>query len=457
MTSGKTFEDKGFYSLNDRRRVFREFPNGAAPLTGLLSLMSTEPTDNPKFGWFEKRFLAIRTQLIAGTNSPFAASGFDIGYTTDHDYTAADVTRLQVADSSQFRVNQTVWLKDLPKTGGGTVQLKGTVTAIVDATKMEIRVHESIAGVICTNNTTTSGTAGPVDAYVICTGSSSPEGNRSTGNGRLIIPINPENYTQIQRDRFSFTGTSLKIPANFDKTGIYKEKAKDNAVDHMVGLEQSFLFGARSIVNAVNSEGDTVPTRTTGGIMWFLEEWERAAGGTIGYRPGGAALTLDTEDDKRIINNASGTMTEAVWDGYVERAFRQTNNKSFEKLVLCGSGALSTINQLVKDNVVVNKNMGAESTYGMNVTTVETPHGILHFKSHPLFTENPALKYTMMIIDVGNLRYRPLQDRDTVLLKNRQHNDEDGRKDEWFTEAGLEVRYPESHMVIHNFKAVTVS
>ena len=43
-----------------------------------------------------------------------------------------------------------------------------------------------------------------------------------------------------------------------------------------------------------------------------------------------------------------------------------------------------------------------------------------------------------------------MQGRDTELLKNRQNNDEDLRKDEWLTEAGLELRFPESHMYLQN-------
>lgn len=455
LTSGKTFDDKAFYSLNDRRRVFREYPGGAAPLTGLLSLMDTEPTDNVKFGWFEKRYVPVRTQLVAGTNSPISASGSDTGVSGPTNLVSGTTYRFKVADSSQFRVQMTVWIKDLP-TSTGVVSLRGTVTSIPAAGKIEVRLHAAATAVLGTNNTTTGGTPGPVDAYFMAMGTAAPEGNRSSGNGRLIVPINPENYTQIQRTPFSFTGSSLKMPVNFDKTGIYREKAKDNCVDHMVLLEHSFLFGTRGVQMVTNSEGETVPERTTGGILWFLEQYEAADGGAIGYRPGEAAVTSDSDEDKRIIRNASGTMTEDEFDAYIERAFRVTNNKSHEKLALCGSGVITTVNKLIKDRVVVNKNMGAEATYGMNVTTVETPHGILHFKSHPLFTENPALKHTMLIVDVGNLRYRPLNDRDTVLLKNRQANDEDGRKDEWFTEAGLEVRYPESHMLIENFREVTV-
>jgi len=48
----------------------------------------------------------------------------------------------------------------------------------------------------------------------------------------------------------------------------------------------------------------------------------------------------------------------------------------------------------------------------------------------------------MMIMMSGSLRCRPLGNRDTTLLPNRQDDDKDGKKDIWLTEAGLENRFP---------------
>jgi hypothetical protein len=56
----------------------------------------------------------------------------------------------------------------------------------------------------------------------------------------------------------------------------------------------------------------------------------------------------------------------------------------------------------------------------------------------------------MLIVDVPNLEYRYLRGRDMDLLTNRQDNDEDARKDEWFGECGLELDLPESHTYIQN-------
>lgn len=462
LTSGKTFEDKGFYSLNDRRRVFREFPNGGAPLTGLLSLMEVEATDNAKFGWFEKRFQQVETTLIAGSSSPFyqSANGGGTNYSTAQNFagmdTTADSRTIKVADSSNFRATQVIMIRSVPKSDTVFVDIKGVVTAI-NSGYITFDTVEAVTAILCTNNLrSAASTKGPVGCVVSVIGTANKENNTSTGNGRFVVPVNPENYTQIFRTPYAFSATSLKIPASFDKTGVYREKAKDNCIDHLTDIEKAMLFGTKAIRNATDAGGDLVPERYTGGITWFLEEWERQYGGTTVYRPGEAALTADTDDKKRIIENLTGTMTYAKWNEYVERAFRVTNNKASEKLVLCGSGALMAVNTLIELGLVVaNKNMGPESTYGMNLVTIETVYGILHFKTHPLFNQDSAWRYYALILDVQNLRYRPLNDRDTAQLKNRQGNDVDGRKDEWLSEVGLEVRYPESHMLIKNLQAIT--
>ena len=91
----------------------------------------------------------------------------------------------------------------------------------------------------------------------------------------------------------------------------------------------------------------------------------------------------------------------------------------------------------------------------MSVVTWDTPFGTVNFKTHPLFNRNATWRNDGILIDVQNLRYRPLADSDTTLLKNRQKNDQDRRKDEWLTEAGLECRFPESHMIWEGLTAVS--
>jgi hypothetical protein len=137
--------------------------------------------------------------------------------------------------------------------------------------------------------------------------------------------------------------------------------------------------------------------------------------------------------------------------------FAVSNNKANEKLVLCGAGFLTAVNVAYERMIQTNRNLGKQDneTYGMNLTGLQTVHGMCWFKTHPLFSQRPEMTNSAMILDTGNLKYRYLTDSDTTLLKNRQNPDQDRRKDEWLTECGLEVRFPESHIYLKNIAIIS--
>jgi hypothetical protein len=311
-------------------------------------------------------------------------------------------------------------------------------------------------------------------------GSSFAQGITNQTSEVYYLPINIGNYTQIFRTPFSFTGNALVTPVKFDDTGVYKDKAKSHSIDHMIEMELAFIFGSkyRNTTNLANGTTGVVPGTppiatsntiawtglpqyTTGGILYFLQRWESATAGSSGAgTPGSAgvgadgygntASTLDTDDNKRIITNAAGTMNEATYDGYLERLFRTSSNVSNEKLVLCGSGFLKVMNQMYRSQSTFVYYPPSGDTFGMEIVAHKTAFGTVYYKTHPLFSRNPVLRNNALFLDIHNLRYRPMDKRDTQLLKNRQPNDADYRMDEWFSEAGLELRMPESFMYIQN-------
>lgn len=453
LVSEKEFSDNSFHSFTNRRQTFWNYPEGGAPLMGLLSLMDTEATDSPRnFGWDEIRYQYPRTQL-AGSDGPFSATGSDTSLASPATTAADTVYRIEVDDTTEFQAGDVILIVGLDQsTSTNSFNQRGLVTEIVSSTKMEFRALNAVTSFV---NTTAT-----VDLNVHKIGTAYAEGSKS-GSGRMLVPVEPTNHTQIFKDSMEFTGSALKIPTDFDKTGAYKTKSKTAALDHMVGMEFAMLFGQKHTFNGALAAGgsfggSTTPTRTTGGILWFLEQWEASGGGTAGYRPSGAALTADSDDDKRIIENATGSMTKAKWDEYTERVFRKANTQSYEKLVFCGNGAARAVNQLIERKIVRQLDATERGdTFRMRMKSVETSWGILHFKTHPALTDQPGHFYSMFIIDVPFLKFRPLNDRDTIKLDNRQDNDEDGRKDIWLTEAGLELRFPEAHMMLKNVQNIT--
>lgn len=428
-------------SLNSRRRVFYQYPNGAAPLTGLLSLMETEEVDKPEFGWFEKRMNPQKTTAaMYNAAGPFATTGDANQTTTGWSQVVNTIIRIKVADTSYIKPTHVIWVRNIPTTTANTPRdIFAVVNTVVSATVLEVRLLEAVTNYM--NDTTANGVS------VLVIGSANPEGGYS-GQGLWTPPYNPKNYTEIFRSAFGFSRTALKAGVLWDKTGIYKDTAKENAMNHMQELEKAFLFGTKTEYVAANADGDQVPTRTTGGVLWFMRQWE------LGTPYGVDPATDNNHPNKRIIVMDPATpMTKKFFNSLVSRVFKTTNNRNFEKLVFCGNTFLGVINEMFEGTVNLTAGINSSDTYGMTVTKFESLWGTLYFKTHPLFNLISDLNASALILDIGNLKYHPLSDSDTTLLKNRQANDADRRKDEWLTEGGLECQLPDSHMFIDGVTA----
>lgn len=450
----------GKQSLNARRKVFYQYPNGAAPLMGLLSMMDEESSDKAEFGWEEERALTF-CQVTAQANSagPFTDTSGSAG-AVGTDLTAAgwsksagDTIRVKLADLEVIQERDAIQFRHVPGTSSSFKTFNGIVTAVYTAhNTIDVMLSEAVANAL--NNTTANG------INVIMVGSAVAEGERSK-TGFQTWPMDVSNYTQIHRHAFNFSRTALKAGLKFDSSGVYKTKAKKNQLKHMYALERAAMFGVRSKTTGLtNADGETTVRRTSGGLLWFLKQWEKGNttnGGAFDYRPSGSDISTSdwkTTDDKRVID-VNGTCSKDEFELLIERVFKYTSDGSFEKLCLCGGGIISAFNKFVDREALRCTKLSVKETYGMDLVTWESPHGTIHFKSHPLLTQAPGMNNSGFIIDMGNLVYTPLNDSDTNLLKNRQSNDYDGRKDEWLTECGLEIRFPESHMFIDRLTGIT--
>lgn len=428
-------QNLAYRSLNSRRKIFYQFPTGAMPIMGVLSMMATEETDKSEFGWWERRFPVQRTTTAVSGVVPFSAQGDPFTATVNLSYV------INVASTANFKPTHVIEIRNVVFTAGATKSIKGTVLSIQSATQMTFRPYETTAGIVNTINGSNN------NKTIAIIGTANQEGARS-GSGLIVYPINPTNYTQIFRSAFSLTRTALKEGLTFDSSGPYKMMAWENGLRHMIEMEKAVIFGQKHTVQVTDpTSGDITPETKMGGIIWFLQQWEAVdsvyRGGT-----GAPAVTLVTDPLKRIIP-INGLLSKTDYNTYISRAFVATNSKAYEKLVVCGGTFLSAVNDLFERDItrttaVADKNRNFEFV----VHTHTTLRGTVHYKVHPLFDEDPDLQGSALILDVGNVRWRPLTDSDTTFLKGRQETDRDGRKDEWITEAGIEVRFPESHMYI---------
>lgn len=434
----------GSRSLKSRRKIFYQYPTGAAPLMGLLSMLPSEATDKVEFGWWERRFPTQRTATVASGTAPFQ-NGDGSAFADLASMTANVEYRVRVVSTEQFKPTHVIEIREVTINNGGAasgISIKGTVTEVVSTTVLKFRPYSAVA-------TIDNGSTDNNSLTVAIIGTANQEGGRS-GRGIYVAPVNPTNYTQIFRTAFSITRTALKGGLEYDKSGPYKMLAKENGLRHMIELEKAFFFGEKATVLVPDPlTGDETPETKTGGIIWHLEQWE-AANSVYRGGSGASAVTANSDPLKRIIN-VGGTLAKADYNTYISRLFKYTSDKAYEKLCFCGGKALEVVNSLFERDItrqalIKNK----EKEWEFIVHSHTSLRGTVHYKVHPLFDEDPDLEDAMLFLDLGNLMYRPLTDSDTTFLKGRQETDRDGRKDEWITEAGLELKFPETHMFLKN-------
>lgn len=221
------------------------------------------------------------------------------------------------------------------------------------------------------------------------------------------------NYTQIFKTAFSVTGT-------LDKMKLYggKELARirnKKAVEHAQSIEYALLFGERKL-DLTGAQ----PRTTTGGVLRFLS-------GTSNVDTLDTSVVTDTKLQKKALSD------------WIEKLFSYGSDR---KVWLCSPSVISFVNSLAEDKLQIIQGDN-DKTFGLDIVRYQTPHGTLNMIQHPLLVQGYA-GYSIAL-DMENLSYRPLTDRDTKLKTNIQLPDEDGIRDMYITEAGLELKLPETH------------
>lgn len=456
LVSTESLTRQTYWEENFRRRVFHQYPNGALSIIGLLSLMKTVEVNAPEFYSWEERFKRqITTTASQGSSKgPFRLAADAVDGLDPFIPVVNIEFMLYVADTSMFRVGHVVMLQGVTcGSASDIVTIRGVVTSVATG-KMKVRLI-SVPALATSPGFDNGATNENVGITVQAIGTSFAQGVVNLSGETFYLPDKFTNYTQIFRTPFSFTRNALLTPTKFDETGTYREKAKQHSLYHMVEIERAFLWGERAVFVKTGSTDSTtgagLPEYKTGGILgWWLPKWEEAdsayRGGT-----GAAALTADSSDDKRIITNSAGTINESTFDDYLERIFRKTNNVTNERLAVCGSGALKTLNKMYRALGTMPYKVPGQDSFGMRVVSHECPFGTVYYKTHPLFSEDLSQLWSAMLFcDVHNLAYRPFAKSDTFLRKQIQTPSMDGRQDEWMTEAGLELRFPESFLFFQN-------
>jgi hypothetical protein len=226
---------------------------------------------------------------------------------------------------------------------------------------------------------------------------------------KSTLEVPKYNYTQIFKTPFAVTNTE-KATKMYGGKDINYQRMKAS-IQHRVDMARAFVFGERK-----EDLSGPHPKRATGGLLSFLTENNYDAGGQL----------TQTEFD----NNIS------------EVVFKYGSKR---KILLASARLLSIINSWALGKLMIDEEA---KKYGLAIFRYITPFGEYAIMNYQHILEGAVYGGYGIVIDPENVKYRPLAGRDTKLETNIQANDEDQTKEQYITEAGLEVRLPKTHAVI---------
>lgn len=409
---------------NWREVILMLYPNGAAPLTGILSKLGSEKTDDPEFNWWTK---SLPTQRATVTGV-YTDAGLSVAYVSGATSGATLYVKMSAADITQFREGHQVLLRDA-----------SDLTVDVNVKVIGRTVNGASSFLSCylleADDNSTAGDLSDCDTALVV-GNINPEGG-AMPDSIAYDPVKWYNYTQIFRTPLSMTRTAMQTRL---RTGEQYKEAKREALElHSIEMEKAFLFGIPTERTGANGK----PERTTLGIIPAIKGSQTGMGG-----PGGTVsnYTLATGYSGKTWLNGG----EEWLDAQLETIFRYGSG---EKLAFCGSSVLLAINSLIKNNADYEL-MPATESYGIRVTKWQSVFGTINFMNHPLFSYEATMRNSCVIIEPKDIKTRVIQD--TMFKADKSYKEggwtnRDGIDEEFLTELGLEYHHPIGWAYLNGF------
>ena len=415
----------GSYVADERPKDWKEgisylYPNGMAPLTALLSKMQSERATDPEFYWWTQVLASQRVagSMVTAVNGSTGATGVGAASATVYfkPTTAAEITN--------FRVGHQVMIRTAGSgafTANYATDCLGKVTA-VGSTTISIFIYATDS---CSN-------LALIDSCIVV-GNVNAEGAAMPG-AISYDPAKFYNKTQIWRTPLNITRTARQTSVRTkDKYARMKKEALEM---HSIEMEKTFIYGVQNEITGSNGQ----PERSTDGLLKMIKT--QAPGNVDSYKTTSAV-------------SASTTWQNGgeVWiDTILELVFRYGDP---ERMGLCGNGVIMAINSLLKQKAQWKFEV-TTGRYGMKALEWETPFGTIFLKSHPLLNMDPMERNTLIVIDPSDICYRFIQDTTFYGMNDKQTTSQgriDGTTEEYLTEAGLEVHFPQKFGLFRDFGA----
>lgn len=239
--------------------------------------------------------------------------------------------------------------------------------------------------------------------------------NADVGTLKVTTRVAGYNYSQIFRHPFGFSGTEIEIET-YGPGDPMNEIAK-KAVEHKRAKEATCFFGARDFVTGTPAKG------YMGGLAEFIQTnvW-----------------------------TSIGTLSRGVLDDKLRTALQ---HGSRNKVIFAAPVPAQALSSLLADNWVKvtdpnTKVYGAKvsafisGAFGDNIPVITKRE----WGTFP--TASNGYGSWMFIVDLDYVKARPVRNRGTQLLRNRQGNGIDGVIHEYLTETSMEVSQESAHAVL---------
>ena len=226
---------------------------------------------------------------------------------------------------------------------------------------------------------------------------------------RRVAETESYGYTQIFSDPFGLTrrdqNTSLRGGSDL---AFERERV---GIEHRLKIERAFLFSK-------------------------LDAWDDAAGNKVTSTKGLRSYISS------INVNVNGSLTEMALENVLADAFLYGSDT---KLMFAGATVINAINGFARDKM---QTVPKVKSYGVNLQEYISAHGVLWICRHKLMT-GTFYSGSAFIVDPNDCWYRFLSNCDTRLYKDVSPQTPHAYDEEYYTDAGLEIRHESKHAFMY--------
>jgi len=262
--------------------------------------------------------------------------------------------------------------------------------------------------------------AGNSGDKLLFVGTAYPQG-ANIGDPKYSQRVLGFNYTQIFREPWRFTGTTTAI--EMYGGGEPAKEAARKAVEFKRQIEHNGFFGSRFFVNtgsyAAGAAND--PQGGAGGLIEFIVTNKQNVGGE---------LTSDFLDLFLATVLAKGSSDKVIFTGTVGAYYISRFNRA-------GQGAFWKPSNESVHGVKVDGFISGVFGYQLPVVVKK------EWANYPSGAN--GYNGNLFVVDMSNIERRPLRDRDTKLLTNRQGPGEDRVAAEYMCEMSWTVAQERTH------------